>query len=89
MKLNRRHLLASIPALLASAKAHALSLDESNFALSELVANRCGKTGNHMRLLAETDRILADAGYSEADRKTVLATLNCPTCGCPLETPAN
>lgn len=82
MKLNRRLLLASVPALLASAKAKAITLDENNFSLSELVANRCGVTSEHARMLAEADKILVKAGYSEPERKAVLASLECPVCGC-------
>lgn len=82
MNLNRRLLLASVPALLASAKARALTLDDSNANLKELLANRCGVTSEHARMLAEADKILKNAGYSETDRKTVLAALECPVCGC-------
>lgn len=84
MKLNRRHFLAALPALLAAGKAHALSLDESNPGLSELVANRCGVTSEHARYLAEADKILTQAGYQEAERQVVLAALECPVCGCAI-----
>ncbi|MDK9720843.1 MAG: hypothetical protein OEL53_06630 [Rhodospirillales bacterium] len=82
--MNRRHLLTLVPALLASGKAKALSLDENNAHLSELVADRCGVTSEHARYLAEADKILIQAGYGEAERKAVLAALDCPVCGCAI-----
>jgi hypothetical protein len=86
MKLNRRSLLASIPALLAASKAQALSLDDSNARLGELVANRCGQTSEHARMMAEAEKILIDAGYGVEDRKKVLAAFDCPVCGCKIAT---
>jgi hypothetical protein len=84
MKLNRRLLLASIPALLASGRASALSLSEANAPLAELLSDRCGITDEHARFLAEAERILKEAGYSDAERQATLAALSCPLCGCAI-----
>ncbi|TAN47583.1 MAG: hypothetical protein EPN26_13690 [Rhodospirillales bacterium] len=85
MKLNRRHLLASIPALLAAAPVRALTLNEASAPLQELLNDRCGITEEHARYLAEADRILKDAGYGETERKAALAELSCPVCGCAIK----
>ena len=84
MMLNRRSLLALVPALLAASKAQALSLDDGNARLGELVADRCGQTSEHARMLAEAEKILIDAGYAEDDRKRVMAAFDCPVCGCKI-----
>jgi hypothetical protein len=86
MTIKRRHFLTAIPALLAAGKAQAISLDEGSPRLAEIIANRCGQTSEHARMLAEAEKILTDAGYSEAERKTVMAEFNCPVCGCKIST---
>ncbi|CAA6606059.1 exported hypothetical protein [Rhodospirillaceae bacterium LM-1] len=82
MTLDRRHLLTLLPVLLAAGQARALSLGESNIHLSQTIENRCGVTAEHANYLAQADKILREAGYSEDERKAVLTELSCPVCGC-------
>ncbi|MBY0432261.1 MAG: hypothetical protein K2Q10_13770 [Rhodospirillales bacterium] len=82
--LSRRRLVVVLAALGVPAPALAWSETKASLPRQRDIENACGATLNHRDLLAEVERLLAERGLGEAERKQAMAALTCPTCGCPV-----
>jgi hypothetical protein len=80
---RRRFIAASLLGGLgaAAAPAHAFQLGECKDGSAEAA---CKRLAEHDELLLQIDRMLAEKGLDEGQRKAVLAAAACPFCGQPL-----
>jgi hypothetical protein len=86
-QVSRRQLLTVAVAggavLGTSRHANAFTEDVATVKVRALHENACGPTASHKEIVAEVERTLGN-GYTEAEKREVIATITCPICGCPL-----